>query len=180
MIAVISCLGFLIFFNHKVSAEMTDEEPDFFVFAEGEQEGVSINLSLSRVKGKVSGFGKVIDNGQRTFLAVRGAVLCTDSRQQNAILQTDAEQPVAVWTPACVDVEVKLLRPPYDTRIVKLSECEPDNTPDQVCDLGGGETVPQGSCLGDLDRDTIQWEGAELPGETMIIVPQLQIVCWDM
>jgi len=157
---------------------MIDEEPDFFVFAEGEKEGVSMNLTLSRVKGKVSGFGKLIDNGQRTFLAVRGAVLCTDSRQQNPILQTDAEQPVDVWTPACVDVEVKLLRPPYDIRIVRLSECEPDNTLDQVCDLGG-ETVPQGSCLGDLDRDTIQWEGAELPGETMIIVPQLQIVCWD-
>ena len=180
MLAVISCLGLMIVAQHKVSAQIIDEEPNFFAFAEGEKEGVSIHLTLYRLEGEVFGFGKVIENGQRTFLTVRGAALCTDGRLQNPILQTDAEQPIAIWTPTCVDVEMKLLRPPYDTRIVRLSECEPDNTPDQVCDLGGGETVPQGSCLDDSNRDTIQWKEAELPGETIIIVPQFQAVCWVM
>jgi hypothetical protein len=180
MLAVISCLGLMIIAQHQVSAQTIDEEPKFFAFAEGEKGGVSIELILYRLEGKVSGFGKVVENGQRTFLAVRDAALCTDGGLQNPILQTDAEQPIDIWTPACVDVEVKLLRPPYDTSIVRLSECEPDNTPDQVCDLGGGETAPQGSCLGNLNRDTIQWKEAELPGETIIIVPQFQAVCWDM
>jgi len=170
----------MIVAQHQVSAQMIDEEPKFFAFAEGEKGGVSIHLTLYRLEGKVSGFGKVIENGQRTFLAVRDAALCTDGGLQNPILQRDAEQPIDIWTPACVDVEVKLLRPPYDTRIVRLNECEPENTPDQVCDFGGGETAPQGSCLGHLNRDTIQWKEAELPGETIIIVPQFQVVCRDI
>jgi hypothetical protein len=179
MVAVIGCLGLIILMHHKVVAQIIDDEPNFLVIAEGESEGLSVDLTLYRQNGRVSGFGKIMENGQRTFLAVRDATLCTDNGQQNPILQTDDEQAIGVWTPACVDVEVKLLRPPYHTRIVRLSECEPENT--QVCELGGGVTDRQGSCLGDSNRDTIQWEiGTELPGETIIIVPQIQVACWNM
>lgn len=181
LIAMISCLEFIVFAPHEASAQMIDDEPNFLVIANGESAGLSVDLTLYRLKGQVSGFGTVIEHGQRTFLAVRDAWLCTDNGQQNPILQTDDEQPIGIWTPACVDVEIRLLRPPYHTRIVRLSECEPENTEQDVCDLGGGETVPQGSCLGDSNRDTIQWEGGtELPGETIIFVAHFQSACRDM
>ena len=153
-----------------------NEQPDFFSYAEGSNDEQSIKIALSRVEGEVRGSGRLIKDGQRTFLSVRSATLCTDPAvEQNAILQTDPEQPVGVWTPACVELSVRVWRFPFTTKTLVLSECEPDNT--QVCDLGGMNTDPRGACV-DFDRDTVSWEDElVVPGETVIFVPKFQKDC---
>lgn len=156
--------------------DMENERPDFFSYAEAGKEELSIKIALSRVDGEVRGSGRLIKDGRRTFLSVRSATLCTDPAvKQNAILQTDPEQPVGVWTPACVELEVRVWRFPYSTKTLTLSECEPNNT--EVCDLGGIATDPRGACV-DFDRDTVSWEDEfVVAGETVIFVPRFQKDC---
>lgn len=156
--------------------DMENEQPDFFSYAEGSNDEQSIKIALSRVEGEVRGSGRLIKDGRRTFLSVRSATLCTDPAvKQNAILQTDPEQPVGVWTPACVEVNVRVWRFPFTTKTLVLSECEPDNT--QVCDLDGIDTDPRGACV-DFERDTVSWENEfVVPGETVIFVPKFQKFC---
>ena len=160
--------------NDNINVE--NERPDFFSYAEGINHELSIKVALSRVEGEVRGSGRLIKDGRRVFLSVRRATLCTDPAfKQNAILQTDPEQPVGVWTPACVELNVRVWRFPFTTKTLVLSECEPGNT--QVCDLGGVDTDPHGACV-DFDRDTISWEDEfVVPGETVIFVPKFQKEC---
>lgn len=159
-----------------VSLDQDNERPDFFSYAEGGNDELSIKIALSRVDGEVRGSGRLVKDGRRSFLSVRGATLCTDPAvKQNAILQTDPEQPVGIWTPACVELNVRVWRFPFSTRTLTLSECEPENT--QVCDLGGIDTNPHGACV-DFDRDTVKWEDEfVVPGETVIFVPRFKKDC---
>ncbi len=152
------------------------ESPDFFSFAEGGNDALSIKIAVSRVDGEVRGSGRLVRDGERTFLSVRAATLCTDPAfDQDAILQTDPEQPLGIWTPACVELEVRVWRFPYRRRTLLLSECEPDNT--EICDVGSVDTDPHGSCI-EFDRDTVKWEDEfVVPGETAIIVPAFQKTC---
>jgi len=153
-----------------------DKLPDFFVFAEGVNGEISVKVTLSRIDGDVRGVGRLVRNGGRTLFRVNDATLCTDpSIKQNAILQTDSDQPFGVWTPACVELNVRLLRFPFPRRKLLLSECEPRN--EEICDLGGVETDPRGSCV-QSDRDTVKWEEEfVVPGETAIIAPEFQSIC---
>jgi hypothetical protein len=159
-----------------VGIDQDNERPDFFSYAEGGNDQLSIKVALSRVDGEVRGSGRLVKDGRRTFLSVRRATLCTDPAvKQNAILQTDPEQPLGVWTPACVELNVRVWRFPFSTKTLTLSECEPNNT--QVCDLGGIDTDPRGACV-DFDRDTVKWEDEfVVPGETVIFVPKFQKDC---
>lgn len=159
-----------------VEVEMESEGPDFFAYAEAGNDELSIKVAVSRVEGEVRGSGRLVKDGRRTFLSVRSAMLCTDSaRNQNAILQTDDEQPVGIWTPACVEINVRVWRFPFSTKTLTLSECEPQN--DRICDLGGVDTDPRGSCV-DFDRDTVKWEDQfVVAGETVIFVPTFQKDC---
>ncbi len=161
-----------------MGAEQDVERPDFFSYADAENDEVSIKVALSRVDGEVRGSGRLLKDGRRTFLSVRSATLCTDPPvEQNAILQTDAEQPLGVWTPTCVELNVRVWRFPFTTRTLVLSECEPDNT--KVCDLGGVDTSPRGACVA-FDRDTVKWEDEfVVAGETVIFVPKFQKDCRD-
>ncbi len=156
--------------------DMENERPDFFSYAESSNDELSIKIAVSRVDGEVRGSGRLVKDGRRTFLSVRNATLCTDpAGKQNAILQTDPEQPVGVWTPACVELNVRVWRFPFSTKTLALSECEPNNT--QICDLGGIDTDPRGACV-DFDRDTVKWEDEfVVPGETVIFVPKFQKDC---
>ena len=162
--------------TQQQSTNMEDEQPDFFSYAEGSEDELSIKVALSRVDGEVRGSGRLVEDGRRTFLSVRSATLCTDPVvNQNAILQTDPEQPLGIWTPACVEVNVRVWRFPFSTKTLTLSECEPDNV--EVCDLGGVDTDPRGACVA-FDRDTVKWEDDfVVPGETVIFVPMFQKEC---
>ena len=152
------------------------ELPDFFSFAEGSLGEISVKVTLSRIDGDVRGVGRLVRNGERSFFRVNDAALCTDPPvNQNAILQTDPDQPFGIWTPACIKLTVRSLRFPFSQRKLLLSECEPRNQ--EICDLGGVETDPRGSCV-QFDRDTIKWEEEfVVPGETAVIVPTFQSMC---
>ena len=145
------------------------ELPDFFSFAEGSNSEISVKVTLSRIDGDVRGIGRLVRNGERTFFRVNDATLCTDpSVNQNAILQTDPDQPFGIWTPACIELNVRLLRFPFSRKTLLLSECEPRN--EEICDLGGVETDPRGSCV-QFDLDTVKWEEEfVVPGETAFTV----------
>jgi hypothetical protein len=159
-----------------VDVQPGDEKPDFFSYAEGGNDGLSVKIAVSRVDGEVRGSGRLVKDGRRTLLGVRSATLCTDPGVgQNAILQTDQEQPVGIWTPSCVELNVRVWRFPFPVKTLILSECEPRNT--RICDLGGIDTDPRGACV-DFDRDTVQWEDEfVVAGETVIFVPKFQTDC---
>ena len=159
-----------------VTMKEDHEMPDFFVSAEGNKDETTVKVTLSRIDGDVRGVGRLDRSGERTIFRVNDATLCTDpSVNQNAILQTDPNQPFGIWTPACVELNVRLLRFPFPRKKLLLSECEPRN--EEICDLGGIETDPRGSCV-EFNRDTVQWEEEFIvPGETVIIVPKFQTKC---